>query len=92
MVDYILDLVGATRKSGSLHLGVSPRGALALTHASQAAAVLAGRDYVTPDDVKGLFLPVCAHRVVSKAYLHNGDADGTVEALRLIMNQVPTPR
>src|SRR5687767_2047088 len=56
IVDYILDLIAATRESDELHLGVSPRGALALTQASQASALLAGRDYVTPDDVKGLFI------------------------------------
>ena len=60
LVDYILDLVEATRKSDELHLGVSPRGALALTHASQASAILAGREYVIPDDVKDLFVAVCA--------------------------------
>ena len=41
-----------------------------------------GRDYVIPDDVKSLFLSCCAHRVVSKTYLHNGDADGTKSACR----------
>src|SRR5690606_33340760 len=70
IVDYILDVVDATRHDEQLHLGVSPRGALALTQASQAAALLAGRDYVTPDDVKDLVVPVCAHRVISKTYLH----------------------
>src|SRR5215469_1359745 len=66
IVDYILDLVESTRHDEQLHLGVSPRGALALTQAVQASSVLNGRDYATPDDVKGLFAPVCAHRVVSK--------------------------
>jgi MoxR-like ATPase len=77
IVDYILDLVEGTRHDEQLHLGVSPRGALALTQAVQASAVMNGRDYATPDDVKGLFIPVCAHRVVSKTYLHNGDANAT---------------
>src|SRR6476660_2968929 len=55
IVDYILDLVEATRHDEQLHLGVSPRGALALTQAVQASAVLNGRDFATPDDVKMLF-------------------------------------
>jgi MoxR-like ATPase len=92
IVDYILDLVEATRESDELHLGVSPRGALALTQASQAAALLAGRDYVTPDDVKSLFLPVSAHRVISKTYLHNGDANATERVLQAILDRTATPR
>ena len=92
IVDYILDLVDSTRHHDQLHLGVSPRGALALTGAVQAAAMLAGRDYVTPDDVKGLFIACCAHRVVSKSYLHNGDANATARVLEGILEKVPTPR
>ena len=92
IVDYILDLVEGTRHDEQLHLGVSPRGALALTQAVQASAVLNGRDYATPDDVKALFIPVCAHRVVSKTYLHNGDANATARVLQNIMDQTPAPR
>ncbi len=92
VVDYILDLVDSTRHNDDLHLGVSPRGALALTQAAQAAAVLSERDYVTPDDVKRLFLPVCGHRIVSKTYLHNGDANATARVLQAILDKVPTPR
>ena len=92
LVEYILDLVTATRESDDLHLGVSPRGALALTQAAQASALVVGRDYVTPDDVKNLFVPCCAHRVVSKTYLHNGDANGTTSILQAILDRVPTPK
>ena len=92
IVDYILDLIEATRQSDELHLGVSPRGALALTQAAQSSALLKGRDYVTPDDVKTLFMPVCAHRVISKTYLHNGDANATERILQSILDRTPTPR
>jgi MoxR-like ATPase len=92
IVDYILDLVDSTRHDEQLHLGVSPRGTLALTQAVQASALLEGRDYVTPDDVKGLFIPVCSHRVVSKTYLHNGDANATARVLESILGQVAAPR
>jgi MoxR-like ATPase len=92
IVDYILDLAEATRHDDQLHLGVSPRGALALTQAVQASAVLSARDYATPDDVKGLFIPTCAHRVVSKTYLHNGDANATARVLQSILDKVPAPR
>lgn len=94
VVEYILDLVAATRAHDELHLGVSPRGALALTQASQALAVVRGRDYVTPDDVKRLFLPVCAHRVVAKSYLSNGSANGGAigTVLQGILDRTPAPR
>jgi len=92
IVDYILDLVESTRHNEQLHLGVSPRGALALTQAVQASSVLNGRDYATPDDVKELFIPVCSHRVVSKTYLHNGDANATARVLQAILDQVAAPR
>ena len=92
IVEYILDLVEASRHDEQLHLGVSPRGALALTQAVQASALLEGRDYATPDDVKGLFVPVCSHRVVSKTYLHNGDANATARVLESIMGMVAAPR
>jgi len=92
ILDYIIDIAEATRNNDQLHLGISPRGSLALTAAAQASALLNGRDYVIPDDVKGLVLPVCAHRVISKSYLHNGDADSTGRILRTILEQIPTPR
>jgi MoxR-like ATPase len=92
LVEYILDLIEATRSSADLRLGVSPRGALALTQASQASAMLVGRDFVTPDDVKELFVAVCAHRVLSKSYLHNGDAHNSEAILRTILNQVRAPQ
>lgn len=92
IVDYVLDLVEASRHHEALHLGVSPRGALALTAAASASAVLAGRDYVVPDDVKTLFIPVCAHRVVSKSYLSSGDNNSTVAVLESILEKVPAPK
>jgi len=92
IVDFILDLVNATRESDDLHLGVSPRGALALTQAAQASALLNGRDFVTPDDVKGLFISVCAHRVISKTYLHNGDSNATERVLQGILDRTASPR
>jgi len=92
VVDYILDLVDATRHSDELHLGVSPRGSLALTQAAQGAALLAGRDYVVPDDVKSMFIPACAHRVIGKSYLHDGDPHGTESILKKILEEVPAPR
>lgn len=92
IVDFILDLVEATRHHEQLHLGVSTRGALALTQAVQAAAVVRERDYVLPDDVKELFIPCCAHRVVSKSYLASGDNDAPARVLQAILDRTAAPR
>jgi MoxR-like ATPase len=62
--DYILDLTRASRVDEAVALGVSPRGSLALYHTSQALAAIRGRDYVIPDDVKYLAMPVLAHRLM----------------------------
>lgn len=91
ILDYILDIVAASRNEPQLHLGISPRGALALTQAAQAAALLAGRDYLVPDDVKSLVVAVCSHRIISKTYLQNGDAHTATRILQQILDQVPTP-
>ncbi|NCO38505.1 MAG: AAA family ATPase [Armatimonadetes bacterium CG_4_9_14_3_um_filter_66_14] len=64
MQDYVLALVSRTRSHPRLHLGASPRGSLHLTRAAQARAVLRGRDYVLPDDVKGMAVAVLAHRLI----------------------------
>jgi MoxR-like ATPase len=61
---YIADLVGATRSHSAILLGASPRASLALYRTTQAKALISGRDYVLPDDVKALAEPVLAHRVI----------------------------
>jgi len=88
---YVLDIVQATRDCEELHVGVSTRGALALYRAAQAAALVGGRDYVVPDDVKSLAVPVLAHRVITKGYLH-GDQRAAVETLiERLVEQVAVP-
>lgn len=64
VLDYLLRLVTATRQHLELALGASPRASLALHRASQAAAALAGRNFVVPDDVKRLAVPVLGHRLI----------------------------
>lgn len=88
--EYIVALVEATRHHGDVYLGASPRGSLALYNASRAWAALSGRDYVIPDDVKGLAEPTLAHRVIVSpaARMKNSDSRGVVEDL---LRQVPVP-
>lgn len=64
LMDYLLNLVTATRNSEMLDLGVSPRGTLALFRAAQALAFIEGRMFCIADDIKRLVVPVCAHRIV----------------------------
>ena len=62
--DYIARLVKATRENDFIRVGVSPRGALAISNMAAACAYLHRRDYVVPEDVKSVFTDVCAHRIV----------------------------
>jgi MoxR-like ATPase len=88
---YIVDICRGTRQSASLQLGVSPRGGTALLAASRAWAWLAGRDYVTPDDVKTLARPTLRHRIQLRpeAELAGATADGVLES---VLSSVPVPR
>lgn len=63
--DYILRIVTATRESERIRLGAGPRGTLALLAASRTAAAMDGRDYVIPDDVKSVAVPVLSHRIIA---------------------------
>jgi MoxR-like ATPase len=91
LLDYMQDVVEATRRHEAFDVGVSPRGALSLLRAARASALLAGRDYAVPDDFKSLVQPVCAHRVVSKSYLRDGHAASSEQALGEILEQIPVP-
>ena len=64
LLDYLLEIVTATRASDSLELGVSPRGTLALFRSAQALALIEGRDYCIADDIKRLIVPCFAHRII----------------------------
>ncbi len=66
---YIVDLVAATRSSGQVEVGASPRGSLALLKLSRCRAALFGRDFVTPEDVKGIAVPALAHRLMLRPEL-----------------------
>ena len=81
VADYLLKIVRGTRGHSAIDLGASPRAALALFRAAQARAAMAGRDYVKPDDVKALAIPVLAHRLLVSAQsrLRGQDADQIIE-------------
>ncbi len=91
VLGYVVDVCRATRTSPSVGLGVSPRGATALLATSRAWAWLAGRDYVTPDDVKALAHPTLRHRLQLRpeAELEGVDADGVLDS---VLRAVAVPR
>jgi MoxR-like ATPase len=91
LIAYLVDLIRATREHGSLEVGGSPRAANMLASAVRAFAALQGRDFVIPDDVKVLFLPVLRHRIVLSP---GGEIEGltTDKVLRDILEQIPAPR
>lgn len=87
---YIASLVAATRQHVSVYLGASPRGSLALFRAGQALALLSGRDFVLPDDIKALAEPVLAHRLIVRSTDHSRE-----KSIRTVISQlletVPVP-
>ena len=87
---YILQLVDATRSSTDLVLGASPRGTQALTRASRAYALLEGRDFTIPDDVKAVAVAVLAHRVLPAGDPLAG-ARPTAETIAELVDAEPPP-
>ncbi|MFL2640359.1 MAG: AAA family ATPase [Dehalococcoidia bacterium] len=87
---YAVDIVQATRKHPAIFLGASPRGSLNLVRGAQARALIEGRDYVLPDDVKNLLEPIISHRIVLTS---NSRMQGTLvnEVIREIVEDIPIP-
>ena len=80
---YVATIAAATRQNAALQLGVSPRGSIALLRAAQACAVLSGRDYILPDDVRRMALPVLSHRLIltPEARMRGMTAEGILRQL-----------
>jgi MoxR-like ATPase len=96
LLRWIVELVAATREVEPIALGASVRASLALEHLARAWALLHGRDYVTPEDVELLFLPVVGHRVIfTPTFVAEHRAEGREAALeefrRLLFSRVPRP-
>jgi MoxR-like ATPase len=87
LLDYVQDLIAATRSGQRFVQGLSPRAGIAVVRAAKAQALLSGRDYVAPDDVQAILAQTVAHRLVPLA-----DADrGAVEQVRALLERVPLP-
>ncbi|MEE8206972.1 MAG: MoxR family ATPase [Nitrospinaceae bacterium] len=93
LTDYILNVVTATRESSHLALGVSPRGGLILQQAARARALVYGRDYCIPDDIKQLAMPVLCHRVIpeSRHGTHKRTVSDTFAIITEIIERMEIP-
>ncbi|MER7703815.1 MoxR family ATPase [Kitasatospora sp. NPDC097605] len=91
LVDYVIALVDATRNDPQIQVGASPRGGLALVQLARARAMLEGRDYLTPEDVKELAVPALAHRITLKPelWVRQIEAD---EVVARVVAGVPAPQ
>jgi MoxR-like ATPase len=91
LLDYVVAIVRATRKHGQIQVGASPRGGLALTQLARAQALLRGRDFVIPDDIKSIAVPALAHRITLRPelWVRQVKSDDIVADL---LNGVPTPQ
>ncbi len=84
VLDYLMSIVEETRKVDTVELGASPRGSVSLYRACQALAMVEGRDYVLPDDVKALAVPALAHRLVLKGRMATAAGTGRETSARVI--------
>jgi MoxR-like ATPase len=93
LLDYLMNIVAATRQSDKLELGVSPRGSLALFRAAQALALVEGREFCIADDIKRLVVPCFAHRIVVSSRLasFNSNQQNADNILREIVAQTAVP-
>ncbi|MBW5446877.1 AAA domain-containing protein [Cohnella sp. CFH 77786] len=90
LLGYVVRLAEASRRHPDVALGVSPRGAQALLRASQAYALVRGRDYVTPDDIKAAAEPVLAHRLLLRHSMHGRD-ERAADTVRALLRETAVP-
>lgn len=91
ILGYVLDIAEATRQSEACVVGISTRGAIALSRAAKALALTYGRDYVVPDDVKTLAVPVLSHRVITKGHYRSNRRAESEQLIAEILEEVPVP-
>ena len=87
---YIVELVHATREHPALSIGASPRGSRSLYQGAKAVAAMSGRDYVLPEDIQGIFVPVLGHRVMIRRAAGRA-ADSAEEILTAVLQDTPVP-
>lgn len=88
---YIVDFARSSRESSDVIVGLSPRGSLAISHAARAWAWMNGRDFVEPDDVLALLIPVCAHRIVIEGRGSRGHWEQASRVIETIAQSIKSP-
>jgi len=91
LVDYLQDIIERTRQSNDLQVGVSTRGALAFYRAAQANALIGGRDYVVPDDIKELAICVLSHRVIPRGFAAGSERLAVESMIQRCLESVIVP-
>lgn len=91
VMDYALKFISATRNHPHLDLGLSPRAGQMLIRAARAAALLQGRQYLIPEDIKFVAVDVCAHRILSKSYLDESGASSSANIISQILEEITVP-
>lgn len=91
LVDYIIALATATREHDELQIGISPRGSLALAQTARATAWMDERTYCIPEDVVSNVIAVCAHRIISRTTMHEGDTLTARRIMQQVLESVPSP-
>jgi MoxR-like ATPase len=91
LIEYLVDIIRATRQHESVLVGAGPRATQSLLMASRAAAALSGRDFVTPDDVKSMAAPVLEHRLILRPEFEI-EGLSVPEVVQQILQQIAVPR
>ena len=91
LIDYLARIVLATRNNGDLYLGASPRASLSILKAAKAMALINGRNYVTPDDIKAVAYPVLNHRIILS---HEREMEGldSKALISALIDEIDVPR
>jgi MoxR-like ATPase len=91
LMDYIVEIIKRTRSSDLIKIGASPRASILFSRACQAYAFVNGRDYVIPDDIKTLAIPILVHRLVPKGKIGDGRREEVEDIIRDIISRITVP-
>jgi MoxR-like ATPase len=91
LIEYLMEIVHATRNHPDLLVGASPRAALALQRVAKASALLSNRNYCIPDDIKSFAISVFSHRLISKKFAHEPTRQSCDHIMKQILDEIPVP-
>ncbi len=91
LMDYMVEIIKRTRNSDSIKIGASPRASILFSRACQAYAFVNGRDYVIPDDIKALAIPILVHRIIPKGKISDGRREEVEDIIKDILFKISVP-